>query len=453
MADASTAPETGTSDSAGAWLDTELIRAISPRMLMLFILGDIVGGGIYALVGTVAGKVGGAIWAPFALAFVLALLTAASYAELITKYPRAGGATVYVARAYRSPALAFVTGIAVLASGLTSAAALATAFGGQYFQTLFDAPQLLVSLLFIAVVAFINLRGISESVRVNMVLTLIEVAGLIAIVLIAIKVVASGAGEPARALHFAHGGNVFLLVLSGAALAFYSFVGFEDTANLAEEVEDPVACYPRALFLGLGAAGCLYLAVTAMSSMAVPTGRLAGSDGPLLEVVRIGGGLPIKLFAVVGLLAVSNGALINMVMASRLLYGMSRGDLVPGVFSRVLATRRTPWVAILFTTALAAALIATGSIAALAATTSLLLLCVFILVNGAVLLLRRDADVTHQHFHVPTIVPVAGMVVCAALLTQQPADAFLRAAVLVAAGIALWLLSRAGSRVGGVRAG
>jgi amino acid transporter len=341
-----------------------------------------------------------------------------------------------------------VTGIAVLASGLTSASALATAFGGQYFQTLVDAPQLLVSLLFIAVVAFINLRGISESVRVNMVLTLIEVAGLIAIVLIAAKIVVSGDGEPARALDFASGDNVFLLVLSGAALAFYSFVGFEDTANLAEEVKDPSQCYPRALFTGLGIAGGLYLAVTALSSMAVDTGRLAGSDGPLLEVVRIGGGLPIKLFAVIGLLAVANGALINMVMASRLLYGMGRERLVPGVFSRVLTTRRTPWVAIVFTTALAGALIATGSIADLAATTSLLLVCVFILVNGAVLLLRNDAEVVHDHFHVPSVVPVAGIVVCAALLTQQPADAFVRAAVLVAAGIGLWLLSHAGSWLG-----
>lgn len=446
MATVSTTSNAPVGASGSSWFETNLARSISTKMLIFFVVGDIIGGGIYALVGTVAGQVGGAVWSAFALAFLLAMLTAASYAELVTKYPRAGGAAVYVERAYRSRPLAFVTGIAVLASGLTSAAALATAFGGDYFQELLAAPQLLVSLLFIGAVAMLNFRGISESVKVNVAFTVIEVIGLLIIVGVATSIVAQGQGDPGRVLEFNASDSVFLLVLSGAALAFYSFVGFEDTANLAEEVQDPAHAYPRALLIGLAVAGMLYLAVTSLASMAVDTDRLAGSDGPLLEVIRIGGGVPLDLFALIGLFAVANGALINMVMASRLLYGMAHMELVPRTFGKVHQERRTPWVAILFTSALAAGLIATGDISDLASTTSLLLVCVFILVNGAVLLLRRE-QVGHEHFSTPWIVPVLGIVVCVALLTQQPAGAFMRAGVLVLGGVVLWFAERAWRRM------
>lgn len=425
------------------WFDTDLHRGISPRMLTLFIIGDVIGGGIYALVGVIAGEVGGAMWAPFLLAFLLAMLTAGAYAELISKYPRAGGAAIFVQRAYRSDALAFVAGVAVLASGMTSAASLATAFGGNYFQTLVSAPQLLVSLVFVAIVALINFRGVSESVKVNMVFTLIEVAGLLLIVGIALSVLGDGGGDPSRALDFRAGDTVFALVLSGAALAFYAFVGFEDSANMAEEVQDPSTAYPRALFVGLLIAGSIYLLVTITTAMVVAPDVLAGSGGaPLLEVVRQGGGIPLDLFAVIGLFAVANGALINLMMASRLLYGMGRSNLVPQVFTRVHETRRTPWVAIAFTTVLCAILVATGTVGDLAATTSLLLMFVFTLVNGAVLLLRRD-PVDHDHFRIPTVVPIAGVVVCLALLTQQEGPTYLRAGVLIGVGVVLWLLHHA----------
>lgn len=440
----------GSLGKADPLLTTKLKRGITPAMLTMFVIGDVIGGGIYALVGTIAGETGGAMWAPFALAFVLALLTAGAYAELISKYPRAGGAAYFVQRAFKVPGLAFVTGVAVLASGMTSAAALATAFGGNYFQTLMDAPQLLVSLIFIAVVALINFRGVTESVRLNMLFTAIEVFGLLLIVFMASRIVGSGDGDPGRALDFASGDTVFALVLSGAALAFYAFVGFEDTANMAEEVKDPSRSYPKALLIGLLIAGAIYMLVTVLASMAVETGKLSSSDGPLLEVVKADGGVSVEFFAVIGLFAVANGALINMMMASRLLYGMSESKLLPGVFGKVHSGRKTPWVAILFTTALAAILIWSGSVADLAATTSLLLICVFILVNGSVLMLRKES-VDHEHFRIPAFIPIAGIVVCIALLTQQDADTFLRGGILVAGGIATWLLNEAWIRSRGGR--
>src|SRR5918997_1586425 len=151
-----------------------LVRRITRPMLLLLVVGDVLGAGIYALVGEVGGRIGGAIWAAFLFALGLALFTAFAYAELVTKYPQAAGAALYTHKAWRRPFLTF----AVVCSGLTSAATLSRAFGGDYLATFVDAPIVLVGVLFLLVVALINWRGISESARVNVVLTLIEIGGL-----------------------------------------------------------------------------------------------------------------------------------------------------------------------------------------------------------------------------------------------------------------------------------
>ena len=414
-------------------------------MLFFFILGDILGAGIYALVGEVAGEVGGAVWTAFVAALVLAFLTAFAYAELITKYPHAGGAALFVNRAFRLPFLTFMVGFAVMASGVTSASTLATAFGGDYFQEFLDAPSTLVSLVFIGVVTVINFRGISESVKTNMALTLVEVSGLVIIVAIGVWALGSGDADVGRNFEFKEGDPALLAILAGTALAFYALIGFEDSANVAEEAQDPVRAFPIALFSGIIVAGLIYFLVTFTASMVVPTDRLSGSDAPLLEVVEEGSGIPLKFFSAIALLAVANGALINLIMASRLLYGMAKERVAPGLFGTVHPFRRTPWVAILFTTALAVILISIGSLEDLAATTVMLLLIVFALVNVAVLVLRRD-PVDHPHFVAPRIFPLLGLVVSLVLLakrvTDQDRTVLVLTAVLLAIGAALWLVSR-----------
>jgi amino acid transporter len=414
-------------------------------MLFFFILGDILGAGIYALVGEVASEVGGAVWTAFGIALVLAFLTAFAYAELITKYPHAGGAALFVNRAFRLPFFTFMVGFAVMASGVTSAATLATAFGGDYFQEFVSAPSVLVSLVFIGVVTLINFRGISESVKTNMVLTLVELTGLVIIVGVGVWALAQGNVDTGRNFELKEGENVVVAILAGATLAFYALIGFEDSANVAEEAQEPRRAYPRALFGGVVVAGVIYLLVTFVASMVVPTQQLEGSDAPLLEVVREGSGLPLKLFSAIALLAVANGALINLIMASRLLYGMAKERVAPPLFGVVHPFRRTPWVSILFTTTLAAVLVAIGNLGNLAATTVMLLLIVFTLVNVAVLVLRRDR-VEHDHFVTPRIFPILALVVTLLLLakrvTEQDRTVLVLTATLLAAGAALWLVTR-----------
>lgn len=420
--------------------ETRLRPTLSRRMLTVFLVGDVLGAGVYALVGEVGAETGGAIWTAFALALGLAMLTAASLAELVTKYPRAAGAASYVQRAFRRPRFTFVVGFAVMASGVTSAATLATAFGGKYLAEFVTLPRALVGLAFIAALSAVNLRGIRESARVNLALTAIELAGLLLVAVVAAAFLLDGGGEPARAFEFRSGEAVPPAMLAGAALAFYALIGFEDSVNLAEETVDPARAYPRALFSGLAIAGLVYTIVTVLASMAVPTARLTGSDGPLLEVVRLGPlAVDPRLFSAIALFALANGALMNLIMASRLVYGMADEGVVPRAFARVLPRRRTPWVAILFTSLLAYALVLAGDLATLASTTVLLLLAVFTCVNVAVLVLRRE-PVTHAHFRAPTAVPVLGAVTCLGLIVQkavlEPRD-LVWAAGLIGAGALL----------------
>ena len=411
-------------------------------MLVFFVLGDILGAGIYALVGEVGAETGGAIWAPFLVALALAIFTAFSYAELVTKYPGAAGAALYVNRAFGMPFLTFIVAFAVLASGLASAATIGRAFGGQYLSAFVAWPTVAVGLGFLAVIAAINLRGIRESMRFNFVLTLIEVAGLLLVITIGAAALSSGLGEPSRALEFDRDTSVFMAILGGAGIAFFALIGFEDSVNLAEEARRPRVDYPWALFGGLLAAGAIYLAVTVIASMVVPIDRLASSSAPLLEVTSTGPlAVPDRLFSAIALFALANGALINLIMASRLMYGMAEQGVVPSIFGRVLPHRRTPWVAIAFTTALAAGLLATGDLGDLAETTVLLLLAVFAVVNVAVLVLRRD-PVDEDHFRSPTVMPIIGFVVSIGLMTTKDGDDFLRAGILVGLGAVLWVATR-----------
>ena len=422
---------------------TELKRAIGRNALLLFVLGDVLGAGIYVLVGQVAGEVGGAVWAPFLVALVLALFTACSYAELVTKYPGAGGAALYVNRAFRQPFVTFMVMFAVMLSGVTSASTLARAFAGDYLNALVSVPTLLAALVFIVAVSLVNARGISQSVRVNIVLTLVELGGLVLIMVVGVAALLDGHGDTSRAVHFEGGEPVVWSVLGGATLAFYALIGFEDSVNVSEEARDPRRHYPRALFGALALAGLIYVSIAVVASMAVPAATLADSSGPLLEVVQVGPlAVSTKVFSAIALLAVSNGALINMIMASRLLYGMSKEGIVPHAFGFIGERGRTPLAAIAFTAVLAAVLITVGDLSSLASTTVLLLLLVFATVNVSVLVLRRD-EAGHDHFRTPRAFPLLGLAVIALLLARTDADSYMLAGPLLLLGALLYVATRA----------
>ncbi|MGV9413120.1 APC family permease [Nocardia sp. NPDC003693] len=431
-------------------MPTPLNRAVSTRLLYFFILGDVLGAGVYVLVGSVAEVSGGAVWVPLLLALVLATLSAGSYAELATKYPRAGGSAHYATRAL-GPAAGSLVGFCMLAGGVVSVAALARAFAGDYLQTLVTVPMLAVVVVFLVALAALNIRGIKESLRANVFATLIELGGLLLIIGLGGWIIARGDADLDRLTEVGTADRgVVSAVLAGTVLAFYSFVGFETSVNLAEEVRDPRRSYPMALFGALCTAGVVYVLIGIVASAAVPTAELARSSGPLLEVVRIAGGVPEWLFSVIALVAVANGALLTGIMASRLTYGMARDGLLPAALARVLPGRRTPWVAALATSAISLVLALTGEVAALAETLVLLLLVVFAAVNCSVLILRREPG-EPGHFRIPTVIPWLGLASCLFLATRVAGEIWVRGLILVGLGVLLALVNGLRARRTGAR--
>jgi amino acid transporter len=425
-----------------------LHRAIGPRLLLFLVIGDMLGTGIYALTGDVAGRVGGAAWLAFGGAFIVAMLTATSYLELVGKYPSAAGAALYAQRAFNTRFITFLVGFAVMCSALTSVAAASRAFSG-YFQELAVAPLVVLVPLFIVGLAWINFRGIVESVKVNVVLTCIELFGLFIVIAVGAWALSQGIGDAGRALQFNPDGDPFGLVVSGAALAFFAIIGFEDSVNMVEETTNPQRDFPRAFFIGITITGVVYMLVAFFTTALVPIDVLRETNRDLLEVVRAGAPwFPLVVFAVIAMVAVGNTSLINLMMASRLLYGMSKERTIPRPFSAVHARRRTPWVAIIFTTLIALALASWSDVARLGGTTALLLLCVFAIVNLAVLLLRRR-PVEHAHYRAPTVCPVLGFVSCVYLaspLAGRDVAQYAIGGVLLLIGVGLFAINHFLSR-------
>jgi APA family basic amino acid/polyamine antiporter len=421
-----------------------LHRAIGPRLLLFIVIGDMLGTGIYALTGDVAGQVGGAAWMAFGFAFLVAMLTATSYLELVGKFPHAAGAALYTQHAFNRRLLTFLVGFAVMCSGLTSVGAASRTFAG-YFQEFAAAPVLLLVPLFIIGLALLNFRGVAESVKVNVAMTSVELAGLLIVIVIGIFALSQGIGDASNAFEFNEGADPFALIVSGAGLAFFAIVGFEDSVNLVEETENPQRDFPRAFFVGITITGVVYMLVAFFTTALVPIDVLRESNQDLLEVVRIGAPwFPLVLFALIAMVAVSNTSLINLMMASRLLYGLARERAIPAAFARVHPSRRTPWVAIIATTAIALLLASWSGVRTLGGTTALLLLCVFAIVNVTVLVLRGKT-VPHAHYRAPTIFPVLGAISCAWLASplagRDPAQ-YRIAGVLLLVGLVLFALTR-----------
>jgi amino acid transporter len=413
------------SDPAETGPDSELKRSITGRLLFFYVLGDVLGSGIYVLIGAVAGEVGGAFWAAFGVGVTVAAFTGLAYAELATKYPQAAGASLYVNKAFKNTGLTFMVTVLYLSATFAAAGSLAAGFA-EYFGEIWELPPtLLVMILFIMLLAFINYIGITESVVVNMLMTIVEVTGLLIVLVAGAIYVGQGKAEFSRLTDFSTGDNVIFAIIAGVALAFFAMTGFENVANVAEETIDPHKSFPRALIGGMIAAGVIYVLVSVAAALTVPVDTLAGSDAALLEVIKAGI-LPVSVsvmtlvFAVIAMIAITNTTLVQVVTQSRILYGMAREDVVPAPFARVHASRRSPWVALLFSAMVVIALLIVGSllnragfgidiVERLAAVTVVLLLVVYAGVIISCFKLRGH-DESEKTFRAPTPLLVLGLV-------------------------------------------
>ncbi|MBW3538656.1 MAG: amino acid permease [Planctomycetes bacterium] len=424
--------------------------------LTFYGVGDILGAGIYALVGEVAGAAGTWSWLSFLVAMCVAALSGLTYAEFARRYPRSAGAALFCHVAFRRRWLPLLVGWLVFCSGVVSMSAVSHAFARHVAELLPLVPHQAAVAVFLLIATAFSFWGIQQSSLANIVCTSIEASGLL-LVIVAGTIFLAGndpAAAPAAQVAGAAAapGNAAagfgaLAVLNGAALAFFAFIGFEDMVNVAEEVRDPEKNYPKAILTALVIAAGLYVAVTLVATAVVPPAELAATGAPLVEVVRRAAPqVPSRLFALVALFAVANTGLLNAVMASRLLYGMSRQHLLPAWLGAVHPIRRTPHRAVLAVLAVACALAFSGTLAALAQTTSLLLLTVFTTVNAALLTLRLREGRPPEGFSVPLPVPIAGIAACLGLMAFVKRGAWVTAAALFAIGLVViagdWLLRR-----------
>jgi amino acid transporter len=411
-----------------------LRRTIGPVQMALYGLGSMLGAGIYGLVGKAAGQTGNALWLAFVVALIAALLTALSYASLGSRHPRAAGAAYVTGRAYGYPLLSFMVGLALVCSGLTSIATQSRVFAAN-LVALFGiegVPLWLLALGFLLLLTGLVFRGIRESMWVNVLCTLIEAGGLVLVIVVALSY--WGSVDYFEIPPAADGDHAILLVMQGAVLAFFAFIGFEDMINVAEETRDPEWTIPLGLILAMSGAAVLYIAVAVTAVSVVPWQELAAAPGPITEVMgRAAPSIPPIVFTAITLFAVANTALVNYVTASRLIYGMARQGLLPRRLGNVHAARRTPHVAVAALFLVLAPLALLGTITELAAATVLLLLLVFMVVNGALVILKRRKSEPLGRFEVPLFVPVLGALVCLVLIVVRVSTGDIEAPLLAGA--------------------
>jgi APA family basic amino acid/polyamine antiporter len=425
---------------------SELRRNLGLGSLTFYGVGLILGAGIYSILGEAAGVAGEALWWSFLLGSFAALLTGLSYAELATMLPLAGAEYVYLREAW--PRLAWLAGTlgwVLVVAGMATAATVAMAFAG-YASLFVAAPPWLIAVVLIAAAVALNVVGVREASWANIVLTLVETAGLVALIVV-------GARDP-------NFGQAFLVaphagVLAGAALVFFAYLGFEDIANLAEEAIDPGRNIPRAILISVAVSTLLYVLVAVASVTLLPPEQLAASASPLADAMQVGAPSLAGALGGVALFATANTTLIIVTAGSRLLLGMARGGTGPQVLASTIPGRQTPVAAILLAGAGALVFLPLGGVGLIGSVASMLSLGAFASVNAALLRLRFTRPDAERPFRVPLalgrvpILTVVGLIVVIGLLTQFTREAYGIAAGALVVAFVLQAVpwNRAGVRV------
>lgn len=395
--------------------ETPLKRVISLPLLTLYGLGTTIGAGIFVLIGKIAGISG--VYAPlaFLLASATAGLSAFSFAELSSRYPESAGEAAYVREGLGSQSLAMIVGLFVVTAGLISTSAIIIGFSGYLGEFVPWSPvvsRIAVVLLLGALVCW----GVAVSVTLAAIITLIEIGVLVIIIFSGAGLIISDSGAAATVRPVADT-SLWISVVTGAVLAFYAFIGFEDIVNVAEETKNPTFVVPYAIVLTLVCTTILYVVVAAIAISAVPIADLEKSDAPLSLIFERASGFSGKPISAIAVIAVLNGALIQIIMASRVIYGLSRRKLLPAWLGAIHPRTQTPVLATLICTGIVALLATSFPIEGLAGATSLVALTIFAIVNIALLRLKMThQESADQKFTVPHWVPLLGFLASVALV-------------------------------------
>lgn len=389
--------------------DSQLKRTLGFPALVLYGLGTIIGAGIYVLIGEVAGAAGTASPISFALAAVLAGFSAFTMAELVSRYPKSAGEAIYVREGLTRRVLPIIVGLLVVAVGTVSAAAIANGFVG-YLNILIDVPAPIAITFLVLTLGAIACWGIAQSTALIALITLVEVGGLLLIIGVGTAHI-DGPLEQLQNLWPPSQIGTSWAIFNGAFLAFYAFIGFEDMVNVAEEVKDVRRVMPRAIVWVLFLSTLLYVAIATVSVLVVPASELAQSAAPLTLVYQRATGRSPEFITIISMFAVINGALIQIIMASRILYGLRDEWRVLSFFGEINRVTQTPIRATLSVTTLLLILALAFPLVTLAQVTSAITLVIFTLLNLALIRIKRRDPNPHGVYCVPFWVPVVGFVI------------------------------------------
>jgi amino acid transporter len=384
----------------------ELRRSIGLPLLLFYGLGNIIGAGIYVLIGKVSGEA--AMYAPvaFLVASVVAGFSAFSYSEMSARYPLSAGEAVYIEEGFHLKNLSRLTGLLIAMAGMVSAATISRGFYG-YFYAFFQAPEILVITAVILFLGLLTIWGISQSVGAAAFLTVIEISGLLLIIW-AGKEVLSTAPAHVEELLPPLQSSVWTGIIFGGFLAFFAFIGFEDMVNIAEEVKNPQRTLPAAILLALFFATLVYASVSLIAVLALDPATLSESKAPLADLLSATSDIDPRVISSIGMFAIVNGALIQIIMASRIFYGMAKKGWIWSGLAKVSKKTRTPVVATWLVIVIVLNLALWFPLEALAKGTSYLILIVFALVNASLISIKWSKPPAVGIINVPIWVPVAG---------------------------------------------
>ena len=390
-----------------------LKRVITLPSLVFYGVGAILGAGVYVLIGKVVGYAG--IYAPiaFLLSAVLAGLTGLSYSELASRIPKNAGEVAYVSRAFNQKNISQIVGFIVIFTGIFSAATLSKGFFG-YFQLFVPLPEVVVVVCLVLILGAFACWGMKESMIAVTLITLIEVGGLIMVIALLgdnfAKLPEIYSAQPP-------GGGFSILsgILLGGFLAFYAFIGFEDMVNVAEEVVQPEKTIPKAIILSVVISTLLYIAVAFVAISSMPVDQIAGSRAPLADILSQKGAFYPRVVSLISLIAVINGALIQIIMASRVLYGMSSQKIIHPALAAIHPKTGTPLKATVLVAGIVLFFALLIPLTSLGELTSFVIILLFAIINLALIKIKKQAPET-EHFKVHISVPIASIFLSIAFL-------------------------------------
>lgn len=416
----------------------KLKRALGLFETTMYGIGIILGAGIYVLMGKAAGIAGNAVWLSFLISAVIAALTGLSYAELSSMFPKSAAAFVYTSRAFKNKIISFVMGWLSVYIIIVSSAAVALGFGG-YFQVLTGVTAVQAALVLIAALTFVNFWGIKESSTFNIIFTVIELAGLALIILLGLGHLGS--------IDYFETPTGLMGIMTAAVLVFFAYLGFENLADVAEEVKNASRTMPRALLLAVAVTTIIYMVVSISAVSILPWQELGASQAPLADVANKAMPGSAGLLSGIALFATANTVLFLLIAGSRILYGMSREQALHKALREIHTTRRTPWISVIIIGLLATAFTLVGNIRIVAELTNFGAFIVFMFVNLSVILLRFRQPGLKRPFRIPLsigrlpILPALGTLFCLWMLTYFNIETIAFGLLVTVLGAAFYLFA------------